>query len=93
MEYISIIISILASIISGMVLFFLKHYFEKKEKLEKGKEQSKQKENILILKSINAIGKLTYANSIAIRDGKKNGELKSAISEYNDIKKICMNIF
>lgn len=86
MEYISIVISIVASIISGMVLFFLKRYFDKKELAEKKKEDAKAKENILILKSIDALGKLTYANSIAIRDGKTNGELKAAIKDYNEIK-------
>ena len=87
MEYVSIIISVLASIISGMVLFFLKRYFENKEKAEREKEKAKQKENVLILKSIDSIGKLTYANSIAIRDGKTNGELKSAIADYNNTSK------
>ena len=86
MEYFSIAISIAASIISGMVLFFLKRYFDKKEKNETEREKAKQKENVLTLKSIDAIGKLTYANSIAIRDGKTNGELKSAIKDYNEIK-------
>ena len=91
MAYVSIIISVLASIISGMVLFFLKRYFERKEKAEVEKEKAKQKENVLILKSIDAIGKLTYANAIAIRDGKTNGELKSAISDYNGIQKELYN--
>lgn len=86
MEYISIIISIVASIISGMVLFFLKRFFDKKDKEEKKKEEAKAKENILILKSLDAVGKLTYANSIAIRDGKTNGELKGAIKDYNEVK-------
>lgn len=86
MEYISIIISIVASIISGMVLFFLKRFFDKKDKEEKKKEEAKARENILILKSLDAVGKLTYANSIAIRDGKTNGELKSAIKDYSEVK-------
>ncbi len=86
MEYLSIIVSVLASIISGMVLFFLKKYFDKKERSDKEKEKAKAKENVLILKSIDAIGKLTYANSIAIRDGKTNGELRAAIKDYNEVK-------
>ena len=32
--------------------------------------------------SIDAVGKLTYADAIAIRDGKTNGEMKSAIEAY-----------
>lgn len=86
MELISIIISIAASIISGMVLFFLKRYFDKKEKSEAEKEKSRQKENVLILKSIDAFGRLTYADAIAIRDGKTNGEMKDAVQSYIAIK-------
>ena len=78
MELISIIISIATSIFSGIVLFFIKRYFDNKEKIEIEKEKARQKENVLILKSI--------ADSIAIRDGKINGEMKDAVQSYIAIK-------
>lgn len=86
MKLISIIISIATSIFSGIVLFFIKRYFDNKEKIEIEKEKARQKENVLILKSIDAIGRLTYADSIAIRDGKTNGEMKDAVQSYIAIK-------
>lgn len=86
MELISIIISIATSIFSGIVLFFIKRYFDNKEKIEIEKEKARQKENVLILKSIDAIGRLTYADSIAIRDGKINGEMKDDVQSYIAIK-------
>ena len=86
MELISIIISIATSIFSGIVLFFIKRYFDNKEEIEIEKEKARQKENVLILKSIDAIGRLTYADSIAIRDGKTNGEMKDAVQSYIAIK-------
>ena len=86
MEILTIIISLVSSIISGMVLFYLKRFFEKRDKDEENKAKARAKENVLILKSIDAIGKLTYADAIAIRDGKTNGEMKSAIAEYNEVK-------
>ena len=86
MELISIIISIATSIFSGIVLFFIKRYFDNKEKIEIEKEKARQKENVLILKSIDAIERLTYADSIAIRDGKMNGEMKDAVQSYIAIK-------
>lgn len=86
MELISIIISIATSIFSGIVLFFIKRYFDNKEKIEIEEEKARQKENALILKSIDAIGRLTYADSIAIRDGKINGEMKDAVQSYIAIK-------
>lgn len=86
MELISIIISIATSIFSGIVLFFIKRYFDNKEKIEIEEEKARQKENVLILKSIDAIGRLTYADSIAIRDEKINGEMKDAVQSYIAIK-------
>lgn len=41
---------------------------------------------MLILKSIDAVGKLTYANAVAIRDGKTNGEMHEAMETYQENK-------
>ena len=79
---VAIIISITGSIVSGMVLFFLQRFFKKKAKTDEERDEAKRKENILILKSIDAVGKLTYADAIAIRDGKTNGEMQAAIEAY-----------
>ena len=79
---VAIVISIGSSIVSGMVLYFLQRFFKKKDKKDEERDAVKQRENILILKSIDAVGKLTYADSIAIRDGKTNGEMKEAIEAY-----------
>ena len=78
----AILISIASSIISGMVLFFLQRFFKNKAKKDEERDAAKRRENLLILKSIDAVGKLTYADSIAIRDGKTNGEMKTAIEAY-----------
>ena len=87
----AIIISILGSIVSGMVLFFLQRFLKKNEEREIERNKARVKENILILKSIDAIGKLTYADAIAIRDGKTNGEMKKAIEDYNEVKEDMYN--
>ena len=81
---VSIIISIVGAITSGMVLFFLQRFFKKREQKQSEYEKRKAEENRLILKSIDAIGKLTYADAIAIRDGRTNGEMKSAIKAYKE---------
>ena len=82
----AIIISIASSIISGMVLFFLQRFFKKKQKVDEERDRAKAKENMLILKSIDAVGKLTYADAVAIRDGKTNGEMKEAMKAYAEVK-------
>lgn len=81
----AICISIVASIISGMVLFFLQWYFKKKDKRDERREERQSKETALVLKSIKAVGKLTVANTIALRDGKTNGETHSALVDYDEV--------
>lgn len=83
---VAIIMSTCASIISGMVLFFLQRFFKKKQKKDEERDRAKAKENMLILKSIDAVGKLTYADAVAIRDGKTNGEMKEAMKAYAEVK-------
>lgn len=87
MEIITILISIFASIISGMVLFYMQRYFKRKEAKEHKRDTAKAKENILIIKGLNAVGKLTHANAIAIQSGKCNGEMHKALEEYDQIDK------
>lgn len=82
----AIIISIVGSVISGMVLFFLQRFFKNKAKKDEERDRTKQKENYLILKSLDAVGKLTYADAIAIRDGKTNGEMHEAMEAYSQVK-------
>ena len=82
----AIIISIVSSIASGMVLFFLQRFFKRKAKKDEERDAVKAEENRLILSSIHAIGKLTYANAIAVRDGKTNGEMKDAMENYQEVK-------
>ena len=83
----SVVLSVAASIISGMVLFLLQRYFKRKHQLDEEREEKRHKKDILVIKSINAIGDLTLANSIALRDGKTNGELKKALKEYDAVNK------
>lgn len=82
---VSIIVSVCASVISGAALFFMQRAVKKRETEELKHRKAYRKENILILKSIKVLGVLTEANSIAIRDGKTNGELKHALSDYAQI--------
>ena len=86
-EMTAIVISALPCIASGMVLFFLQRFFKKKAKRDEERDAMKRRENILIMKTLDAVGKLTQANAIAIRDGKTNGEMKAAIEAYTKANK------
>ena len=81
----AIIISICASVVSGTALFFLQRYFKDKDKKDDERDKVLAQENVLILKSINAVGKLTYANALAIIDGKQNGAMHDALDNYAEV--------
>ncbi|MCK9577366.1 MAG: hypothetical protein M0R51_15790 [Clostridia bacterium] len=87
MQVLTIILSVGASVVSGTALFFLQRYFKRKDKKDERRDAVKAEENVLILKSINAVGRLTVANSIALRDGKTNGEMHTALEEYGEVDK------
>ena len=82
---VSIIISIFGSVVSGAALFFLSRYFKRRDKKDEIRDKAKARENVLIIKSVNAVGKLTYANALAIRDGKQNGEMHDAMETYAEV--------
>ena len=83
----SIMLTSFVSIFSGMVLFLLQRFFKNQEKKEEIRDLDKATQNALILKLLNALGKLTVANSIALRDGRTNGEMSSALKEYEQVEK------
>ena len=81
------VISVCASMLSGVTLFFMQRFFRRREEDEKKKDDTAKHENILILKSVSVIGKLTMANAIAIRDGRTNGELHAALQDYDKVNR------
>lgn len=91
MQVFTIIISVVGSVVSGTALFLLQRWFKQKDKRDEQTEKVLAKENVLIIKSINAVGKLTEATAIALVDGKINGEIHSALSEYSTVDKEMYN--
>ena len=81
------IITFVTTVTSGIVVFLLQRFLTRQRQKEEARDIEKAKDNALILRSLNALGKLTVANSIALRDGKTNGELGSALAEYEAIAK------
>lgn len=84
---ISYFMTALTAVISGIVLFLLQRFFSNHQTKEEARDLEKAKDNALILRAINAVGKLAVANSIALRDGKTNGELKAALHQYETVEK------
>ena len=61
----------------------LENIEKQREKENKEHIQARKKENLLTMHMIKAIGKLSYANSMAIKEGKVNGVMEDAIKYYN----------
>ena len=72
-------------VIFALIGIFTNAAVKKKQKKDEERDRAKAKENMLILKSIDAVGKLTYADAVAIRDGKTNGEMKEAMKAYAEV--------
>ena len=56
---------------------------ERDKEAKEGAEARKQ-ENLLTMRMIKAVGKLSYANSVAIKEGKVNGVMEEALMYYRD---------
>lgn len=82
MDLINLAIAIIPSVMSGVVLIYVRKANEKSDKREK----LRIRENILILENIDAIGELATQTARCVRGEKINGELVLAI-EYRQKKK------
>ena len=85
-SFISLIITLTASIFSGFVLFLLKRFLNRQQEKEERREKEKAGETALILRSLKALGKLTVANTIALRDGQTGESIGEALKEYQDVE-------
>jgi len=75
------------SALGGRRLYFLKKHFKKMEKYTEASEDRRTKKDLLVLKSLKAIGDLTCANAIAIKNGHCNGELDEAKKSFESVEK------
>jgi len=77
-----IIAAAIPSILSGVVLIVINKTNIKNEH----REDARKKENILILKSIDAIGTLSEQTARCLRGEKPNGELTAALEYRKKVK-------
>lgn len=55
-----------------------------RDKEAKERAEARKQENLLTMRMIKAVGKLSYANSVAIKEGKVNGIMEEALMYYRD---------
>ena len=86
-EFFIYIITAIVSTASGSIVYFVRKHFKKLEKYAEEGEIKRAKKDLLVLKSLKAIGELCVANAIAIRDGKSNGCTKEALKAFEEVDK------
>ena len=55
-----------------------------RDKESKERAEARKQESLIIMRMIKAVGKLSYANSVAIKEGKVNGVMEEALMYYKD---------
>jgi type II secretory pathway component PulJ len=86
-EILIAVISTVVSALGGALLYFLQKHFKKMENYAEVCEERRTKKDLLVLKSLKAIGDLTCANAIAIKNGHCNGELDEAKKSFESVEK------
>lgn len=93
LDIISTILAYLVPVVSALFVWYLEH---KHEQSEKNREETRKKaeeenmkridarklENMLMLRMVDGIGQLSYANAVAIKEGKVNGVMEDALCNY-----------
>lgn len=80
-----IVLGTISSIFSALVLLFIAWWKAKSDK----KDALARKENVLILKNIDAVGCLAYQTARCLKGEKPNGDLDRAM-EYRELQKHAM---
>lgn len=57
---------------------------KERDKESKERAEARKQENLLTMRMIKAVGKLSYANSVAIKEGRVNGVMEEALIYYRD---------
>jgi len=81
------IICTVVSALGGALLYFLQRHFKRMEKYAEASEDRRTKKDLLVLKSLKAIGDLTCANAIAIKQGHCNDEVDAAKKSFEAVEK------
>jgi|GEM_PF-1082705 len=86
-EVLIAVICTIVSALGGALIYFLQRHFKRMEKHAEANEERRTKKDLLVLKSLKAIGDLTCANAIAIKQGHCNGEVDAAKKSFEAVEK------
>jgi hypothetical protein len=82
------LLNLATPVLSALFIWYIQYRYTKKddkkqEEINKRAEARKQ-ENLLTMRMIKAVGKLSFANAIALKDGKVNGVMEEALKYYGE---------
>ena len=86
-EILIAIICTIVSLLGGALLFLLQKHFKKMERYAEDADKRRTTKDVLVLKCLKAISRLTEANSEAIRTGHSNGHVTAAKTELDKVEK------
>lgn len=87
MDIVSVLLCMgVPSAITGLAFWGLERRIEKREKERQEQERAREKQQLLLVKSVRAAIALGEATAIALRDGKTNGETRAALDYAREIK-------
>ena len=90
-ELLSTLLSTVLTACSGILLFLFKRQLSRQQQKEERRDRESSDGTALVLRSLHALGKLTVDNSLALRDGKTNGEMTAALQEYEALEQELYN--
>lgn len=80
------LISFASPIFSALIIWYFQVQAKKRDEETKERAEARKAESYLFLEQLYSIGKLTYANSVAIKEGKVNGVMEDAMISYKSSK-------
>lgn len=91
MDYSALLVTILAamgipSAITGFCFWKIERKIARREKLNEEKEAAREKNEILVIKSVGAAIALGEATAIALKNGHTNGEMDAALEYAREMK-------
>ena len=86
-EILIAIICAVVSVLGGALVYFIQRHFKRMEKYAEASEDRRTKKDLLVLRSLKAIGDLTVANAISIKKGHCNGEIDKAKKAFESVEK------
>ena len=75
------------SALTGFFFWILQRKIDRREKIAEEREQKRERNEMLVIKSINAAISLGEAAAIALKNGHTNGETEAALARAKEVKR------